>query len=73
MMGGGMGGTGMGMGADDTGIQVSNLQVSPDGTRITASVQISSSAAVGVHQVRLETGDIEVMGMMQFSQFTVTQ
>ena len=73
MGGGGMGGGGMGMGAEDTGIKVSNLQASSDGTRLTATVQISSSAATGTHQVRLETAEGEVMGMMLLSEFNVTQ
>ena len=73
MGGGGMGGSGMGIGAEDAGIKVSNVQASADGTRLTATVQISSSAATGTHQVRLETAEGEVMGMMLLSEFNVTQ
>lgn len=67
MMGGG---TGMG-GDDDSNIKVSNVQVTSDGTRITATVQILATAAAGSRQVRLETNWGEV-GMMFNSLFTVT-
>jgi hypothetical protein len=73
MMGGGMGGMGGGMGQEDTNIKVSNVQVNPSGTQITASVQILPAATVGARQVRLETTYGEVMGMMANSLFTVTK
>jgi hypothetical protein len=73
MMGGGMGGMGGGMGQEDTNIKVSNVQVNPSGTEITASVQILPAATVGARQIRLETTYGEVMGMMTNSPFAVTK
>jgi uncharacterized protein (TIGR03437 family) len=73
MMGGGMGGMGGGMGQEDTNIKVSNVQVNPSGTQITASVQILPAATVGSRQIRLETTYGEVMGMMTNSLFAVTK
>lgn len=73
-MGGGMMGSGgMGMGQEDRNIQVSKVQVNAAGTQVTASVQILNTAAVGTHQLRLETAQSEVMGMMFNSLFTVTK
>ena len=74
-MGGGMmgGGPGQGMGGEDANIKVSNIQVGADGTRVTASVQILSSAVAGTRQIRLETDRGEIMGMMSGSLFTVTK
>jgi hypothetical protein len=70
MMGGGMG---SGMGQADANIKVSNLQVNGAGTQITASVQVTDAAAAGTRQIRLETTNGEVMGMIAGSRFTVTK
>jgi hypothetical protein len=75
-MGGGMmggGGMGGGMGQQDANIQVSNVQANSDGTQITASVQILAAATAGARQIRLETNNGEMMGMITNSLFTVTQ
>jgi DNA-binding beta-propeller fold protein YncE len=69
MMSGGMGN----MGQEDSNIKVSNLQVNPAGTQITASIQVLLAATVGTRQIRLETNYGEVMGMMANSLFTVTK
>lgn len=73
--GGGMmgGGTGSGMGGEDTNIKVSNVQVNSGGTQITASVQILGSAAAGTRVVRLQTDRGEVMGPTSANLFTVTK
>src|SRR5260370_12326127 len=72
--GGMMGGSGMGggMGRPDTNIQVSNVQVNSDGTRITASIQILAAATAGTRQIRLETNYAEIMGMMTNSLIAIT-
>jgi uncharacterized protein (TIGR03437 family) len=74
-MGGGMmggGGSGLGIGSEDPNIKVSNVQANAAGTQVTAWVHILSSAAAGTRQIRLETGQAEVMGMMSGTLFTVT-
>jgi uncharacterized protein (TIGR03437 family) len=70
MMGGGMG-SGMGMGSEDLNMKVSNVQVNAAGTQVTASVQILPAATTGVRQIRLQTDQSEVIGMMASSLFTV--
>jgi uncharacterized protein (TIGR03437 family) len=70
---GGMMGGGQGMGVEDQNIKVSNLQVSSDGTRIAATVQILAAASAGTRQIRLETDRAEVMGMMSNALFTITK
>ncbi|MFN7997572.1 MAG: hypothetical protein U0Q18_28395 [Bryobacteraceae bacterium] len=74
-MGGGMMGGGPGVTSADPNIQVSNLQINPGGTQITASVQILPAAAAGIRQIRLQTdhNNAVVMGMMSASSFTVTK
>lgn len=72
MMGGGMG-SGMGMGSEDLNIKVSHVRVNAAGTQVTASVQILSAATTGVRQIRLQTNQGEVIGMMVNSLFTVTR
>jgi DNA-binding beta-propeller fold protein YncE len=72
MMGGGMG-SGMGMGSEDLNMKVSNVQVNAAGTQVTASVQILPAATSGVRQIRLQTNQGEVIGMMVNSLFTVTK
>ena len=73
-MGGMMGGgSGQGMGSEDANVKVSNMQISGDGTRITAQVEILSSATAGYRMVSLETNHGEVMGMMSGSLFSVTK
>lgn len=74
-MGGGTmgGGPGQGMGSEDANIRVSSIQVNAGGDQVTASVQILSSAAAGTRQIRLETDQGEVMGMMTNTIFTVTR
>ena len=50
-----MGGGGMmpgGGGTEDANIKVSNLKVNPDGTEITASVQILAAAVGSTRQAR---------------------
>lgn len=77
--GGGPAGMGPGMGggphgsddAADPNIEVSNIQVSTDGTTITASVHILPAATPGFRQIHLETDWGEVMGM-PMSVFTIT-
>lgn len=62
-----MGGGGMmlgGAGNEDSNLKVSNLNVNPDGTRISATVQILAAAAAGTRQVRLETDRGEIMEPM---------
>jgi YVTN family beta-propeller protein len=74
-MGGGMMGGGSmdgGMGQVDANIKVSNLQVNGAGTQLTASVQMSATAAIGPRQIRLQTNGGFVMGMMTNSRFSVT-
>ncbi len=70
MMGGGMGPA---MGGIDPNILVTGVQASSDGTRVTASVQIPSTAAAGIRQIRLYTSSGVVMGPMFSSSFTVTK
>jgi uncharacterized protein (TIGR03437 family) len=72
MMGGGMGGMGGGMGQEDSNIKVSNVQVNPSGTQITASVQVLPAATAGTRQIRLETNYGEVAGMMTHSLINIT-
>jgi uncharacterized protein (TIGR03437 family) len=69
-MGGGMGGV---MGQADSSIAVSGIQVNSDGTQITASVQILSTATAGTRQIRLKTAYGEIMGMTSVSLFTVSK
>jgi len=82
MMGGGMMGgdhddstfMGGGMMNHDDKIEVTNLQVSPDGTRITATVQIAADAQPGTRRISLETERGHIMGGPMFnSWFTVTE
>jgi len=74
-MGGGMmgGGPSQGMGSEDTNIKVSNVQAKADGTQVTASVQILSSAVAGTRQIRLETSQGEIMGIMTGWLFTISK
>ena len=74
-MGGGMmgGGPSQGMGSEDTNINVSSVKPNANGTQVTASVQILSSALAGTRKIRLETDQGEVMGMMSGSLFTITK
>jgi uncharacterized protein (TIGR03437 family) len=70
MMGGGTGG---GMGQQDPNITVSNIQMNSAGTQMTASIQVLAAAVAGTRQIRLETDDGEVAGMMTNSLFTITK
>jgi uncharacterized protein (TIGR03437 family) len=69
MMGGGPGGS---LGQADTNVKVLSVQASA-ATRITASVQILAAAAIGTRQIRLQTSNGAVMGMMTNSVFNVTR
>lgn len=73
-MGGGMGAGAMGQAGHpaDGNIKVTSVRVNAAGTQVTASVQILTSAAPGVRQVRLETDRGEIMGPMFSALFTVT-
>ena len=65
-MGGGMmgGGAGSGHGRSDESIKVTNIQLSGEGTRITATVEIAPGASPGSRAIRLETDRGQFMGMM---------
>ena len=71
-MGGGMMGGGPTAG-EDPNIKVSNLNVNANGTQVTASVQILSTAATGTRHVRLGTNHGGMMGAINATLFTVTQ
>ena len=78
MMGGdhneGAGFMGGGMMNHDEKIRVSNLQVSPDGTTITATVEIAADAEPGTRRISLETERGHIMGGPMFhTWFTVTE
>ncbi len=73
-MGGMMGAQDGGFGQTDPNIKVSNFQVNASGTQITASVQILSAATIGARQIRLQTANAPVMGMMNGSAvFNITK
>jgi uncharacterized protein (TIGR03437 family) len=72
--GGMMGQMGGAMVTQDPAISVSNLRVSPDGTRIDATVSIAANASAGPRAVRLQTSYGDVMMMPGSSVvFTVTR
>jgi len=65
---------GGGMMNHDEKIRVSNLQVSPDGTTITATVEIAADAEPGTRRISLETERGHIMGGPMFNTwFTVTE
>ena len=65
-------GGGMGMG-DDSNIKVTGVKANADGTQITASVQVLTSAVAGTRQLRLDTNHGEMMGPLNSKLLTVTQ
>jgi YVTN family beta-propeller protein len=73
--GGGMmgGGPGTDIGQVDTNIKVSNIQANAAGTQISASVQVLPAAAVGARQIRLQTSNGTIIGMMTNLPFRVTK
>lgn len=62
---------GPGMNNGNANFKVSDVQVSPDGTQLTATVQVLTSAAPGPRLVVLKTGHGPVM--LSTAVFTVTQ
>lgn len=72
--GSGMGGM-MGGGptaGGDPNIKVTNINVNPSGSQITASVQVLSTATAGTRQIRLGTNHGGMIGAMNSTLFTVT-
>lgn len=62
-----------GPGAGDPNIRVANVDVTADGARMTAMVEILASAATGTRVIRLETDRGQIMGPMSNSIFRVTE
>ena len=70
--GGSLMGGGMAMG-DDPNIKVNNINVNTAGTQLTAAIQILSTAAAGIRQIRFGTNHGDMMGAMNSTLFTVYQ
>ena len=62
-----------GQGEGDPNIRVANVDVTSDGARMTAMVEILASAATGTRVIRLQTDRGQIMGPMSDSIFTVTE